>query len=167
MPERSRLHWIPLVAREEGSRLAPTVVAAGLWLFAAGTGCAIDEADRCPEGYVYQSDWKVCLVADSSPGTGGAPGQAAGGAAGAPNTALGTPCTGQGECGGAASYCLLNPFAPADPGMCTVEGCDQAACGGDHVCCDCDSVSLVDWPAPLCIPNGNDGQLLGVGCTCD
>jgi hypothetical protein len=160
------------------SRWAHAVLGLSLLL----VSCTVPENQRCPDGYEYRDDWKVCIRIPEEASTGGvagaagAGGSAANGAssAGAAGTAEGTPdevalgdaCFDQGDCGGSVDYCLLNPLTPDDPGICTIADCSAPACGGDYVCCDCDSVALVGWPAPLCIPNQQESQLTGLGCTC-
>lgn len=151
--------------------------------------CGISDKDRCSEGRVWSPQYKGCLDTEgvagaSSTGTGaggdetasvaGAPaignGNLAGAAAnGQTSSNLGATCRADTDCaGGVATSCLLNPQAPADPGMCTILDCDAAACGDAYDCCDCTKSSLLGstWPEPKCVPTANAPTLTGLSCTC-
>jgi hypothetical protein len=123
--------------------------------------CDIADEDRCPDGMVWVAQYKSCqLVSDGQdtddPGDGGADG---GGVSG-----MGEECMTDADCEEyEADYCALDPFAPDDPGYCTVYDCEPGACPGDYVCCDCTGVGL---EAPFCLQPADAEAAAGYGCTC-
>lgn len=142
------------------------------WALLLATACGIDESERCPEGYVWHSQYQGCLGPEPAGGAAGIAG-AAGDAAGAEANPgeLGASCREDGDCAtGPATTCLLDPTAPSDPGMCTIADCTAEDCGGtDYQCCDCTtSVALRGtWLLPVCAPSSRTRTLSGVGCSCE
>ena len=158
--------------------------------------CSMSESDRCSEGRVWSPEYNGCVEPNGtgggssaatggkspaggetgstslSAGTAGATAPNAPGAAGAPSTDgsnLGQTCRSDADCtSGVATSCLLNPQAPADPGMCTIVDCDAAACGEPFDCCACAQSPILSasWPKPKCVPTANTGVLIAIACTC-
>lgn len=146
------------------------------------TGCVVDDSDRCLDDAVWSEEERACIPkpvvsdtdttptgdsessvdttpADTNPGDSDTTdGEGSG---------LGENCTGDDSCATyQASYCLKDPMAPNDPGICSVPNCTASDCGADFACCDCTSSALVPWPTPVCAPAGDAGTLGSVGCTC-
>ena len=164
------------MSEQVGRNHVRTSLREGRWLvlvgaftgLSLGVGCSIDDDDRCADGFVWDDEFRVCL--EDAGGTGGSGGSDPGGGGSTGDPELGSSCVSDDDCDGAeddATYCLLDPRNPSDPGVCTIPDCTADACGDDYSCCDCGSVDLVDWPAPLCLLSDRSSQLEGIGCTCE
>ncbi len=158
--------------------------------FVAGGLCAcVTDSNRCFPGYEYTAQYDACLqIAAADAGdavTRAAATRAAATRAATPSppmprlptaaakgrgAGLGSACNGNGDCPGAASYCLKDPTAaPTDPGICSIPNCTAAACGSSYACCNCSAApnaDLMAWPAPVCVPSDNETTLVAFGCQC-
>jgi hypothetical protein len=137
-------------------------------------GCELSESDRCKGGLVWDEAVKLCRVqvvdSGDEPGTGDTSVPDAGPDAGEDTgedtsddaATFGTPCTGNEECLGEINFCLTNPLAPGDPGICTIENCTAGDCPEAYRCCDCSI-----WGAAVaCMPEENASTAAASGCTC-
>jgi hypothetical protein len=144
---------------------------------AGGLSACVTDSNRCFPGYEYTAQYDACLqiaVADAGSGDAGGDALAADAAAadggGEGGAGLGSACNGNGDCPGAASYCLKDPTAgPTDPGICSIPNCTATACGASYACCNCSAApnaDLMAWPAPVCVPSDNETTLVAFGCQC-
>lgn len=78
------------------------------------------------------------------------------------SSTFGTLCNGDEECSGEVDFCLFNPMAPNDPGMCTLENCKAEDCPDAFECCDCTSLKL----PTACVRETDASTLIMFGCTC-
>ena len=150
-----------------GKQSAGRLVIAALALFAVTGGCAFEDDERCPDGYQWNPDRNYCVMEEEIEEDGG-PGADSGSVECVENEAgldgLDQECFSDADCAGCtADYCLLNPMTPDDPGGCTLSGCESAGCGPDHLCCDCGSVTMIDWPVPLCLVESATQQVVDLG----
>lgn len=91
---------------------------------AAPLVACVTDADRCLPGFVYAPQYDACLSLggddagdDAASEAGAEPSDA--GAGGATDGGLGASCNSDGDCTGAASFCLKDPTAASTaPGMC-------------------------------------------------
>jgi len=113
------------------------VLAAG-WL-----GCGIEDSDRCPSGYVYESSVRLCQKAGVA-------------------LQQGEACSSSdNRCGLEASYCLADPAT--GNGYCTKTNCgQQSQCPAGYQCCDC---SAITYPV-LCARDEEATGALGSLCHC-
>ena len=174
-------HWRRFTdceSRRIGPMVRITHVVALLMVF----GCNVTDNERCSEGRVWSPQFNGCIdaVGGASGGTSAAGGKTVeggaseGGASQASGTSdttnnLGAACTKDDDCsGGIATFCLLSPSAPTDPGMCTISNCNAAACGTQLDCCDCSASPILKtvWPKPVCVPTSNVAAVTGIGCSC-
>ena len=148
----------------------------GAVLFIGLVACVTD-SNRCVPGLVYAPALKACVadndgsVDASTDATVASDGEATSeGGADAASSGLGTACGGDPECAGhRASYCLKNPSAPSDPGICTIPQCSAADCGADYACCDCGNASvdaLKSLPRGVCFPRAQVSAVQPIGCVC-
>ena len=88
-------------------------------LFILGSGCGIDDEERCKEGYEFVGE--TCLeIVDTEGG-------------------LGDPCNVDEEClDEEVDFCAKDPTQPDVPGVCTVKDClvDPDNCPGEYKCCN-------------------------------
>ncbi len=143
----------------------------GLATIAVATAaCGISDEDRCSDGQTYVAERGICQLPPVMPQDSGVVATSTQTDAGASGgSGLGTSCAADADCAGlSADYCLLNPQAPSDPGICTLQNCAAAAdCATPgFACCDCAGVALVSWPAALCVPDANATSVSGLGCSC-
>jgi hypothetical protein len=163
--------------------IADTMVRVGaIAILATLAACTVGEDERCSEGRVWSPEYRGCVAPDASaaaatgtvpvPVTDAGPGaalDAASDGASGQGSNLGAVCTSDADCAdGVAMSCLLNPQAPADPGVCTITHCNSAACGDSWDCCDCTASPVLSglWAASQCIPAANVSQLTALSCTC-
>ena len=125
--------------------------------------CDIADEDRCPEGFVYNTELYSCeLVDEDDTDTGVEPSDA--GSDGAAGEGWGEICTGQEDCSDyEADYCLVSPFASDGNGYCTIVGCSSEECAAGFSCCDCTSL---DWVV-ACIDDENAALAAQYGCECE
>lgn len=142
-------------------------------------GCVVDDADRCLGKYTWNAAQSACVpksdnidtdtinTVDTATTT-SSESEVEVSSDTQPEQGLGEVCNSDAECVGfEASYCMLNPMSPGDPGICTISDCDADVCGEDYTCCDCSSSAILNtWTLPLCIPNENVSNLTMAGCTC-
>lgn len=146
--------------------------------FAAALGGAacVTSDNRCLPGFHFVGTYNACMedpdaaddaASDASSGDASPSGDDGGDASA---SGLGASCDGDGDCAGKkASYCLKDPTAPNDPGVCSVPQCTASDCGSDYSCCDC-SAAVIDvlktWPHGVCIPRENVTGAQSYGCVC-
>ncbi|MBN2715382.1 MAG: hypothetical protein JXX14_05975 [Deltaproteobacteria bacterium] len=123
-------------------------VTIGFFMFALlHLGCSISDDERCEEGMFWDDQFKACIES--------------------PETGI-QGCYSHSDCTVAPlDYCLLDPTAPASPGMCTIDNCTAADCFIGSSCCDCSAVTFIGWTSPLCIPSDAAAQVTPLGCTCE
>jgi hypothetical protein len=130
--------------------------------FLVSFACTVDDDDRCPSGYYWVDDLKVCLERDEVSDAGGeeCPSDA--------GVGLGAECMDNESCACfVADFCQKNPLnPPEDPGACTISDCVPADCVSDYLCCDCTGTA-VPFAAPICVNEAIIDQLVGAGCTCE
>lgn len=134
--------------------------------------CTIADTDRCIEGYTYDPEVTSCRE-DEAPDT-GADGDGDGDVdldanvgpdahadTEDPDSGFGIPCTTNGnECDGYhADYCLLDPFKPSEPGICTRKDCKPGECPSGYQCCNI-VISVV------CLPDEGVAQAESMGGQC-
>jgi hypothetical protein len=165
------------IAARSGSLPARLAILAGL---ASSQAACVTDANKCLPGYSYDPAYDACLqnAAPSDGGTssreggegGGSASEGGGDAAASGDSGLGNACNADGDCAGAASFCLKDPTAaPTDPGICSIPGCTASACGSAYSCCDCTAAlvsALTAWPKNVCAPASNKSTLVQFGCTC-
>lgn len=142
-----------------------------------GAACVTSE-NRCVEGFEFVSTYKACVpVADASAtdassvdGAAADGGDGGDGGAAISASGLGDSCGGDPDCAGKkASYCLKDPLAPSDPGICSVPQCTATDCGEQHRCCDCGSAAVPElqaWPRGVCLPSDQVSTVQSFGCVC-
>jgi hypothetical protein len=135
-------------------------------------GCSLSDADRCPSGFVYQKDTKVCaLISDAAPAVvedaavatpavdaEPAPASEAGVSA---TSSFGAACTGNAECASAATnFCVMLPGSPG--GYCSKAQC-TTECPTGYQCCNCPAFSLV-----VCLKDADAAAAsAAMGCSCN
>ena len=83
-------------------------------------GCTIADEDRCPDGYEYRSDEKICYFIEDA-------GTEDDGGGGEPGEGFWKACENDDDCADTdASYCAL---IPGEEGNCTYRDCDTLADG--------------------------------------
>jgi hypothetical protein len=132
--------------------------------------CEISDADRCPDGYVYDAERRFCVVDPGGDGDTDADSDADSDADtdpdGGPPSGLGEACASQEECEGYdADYCAINPMTSV--GYCTIQDCEMGACPDGYQCCDCTSSGVLP-PGVACLTDSDATQASSVlgGCTC-
>jgi hypothetical protein len=134
--------------------MRPLWIAALLTIVSAA--CDIAPSERCSEGRKWSDQYQGCVAPEPAPVW----------------TDLGATCSVDGDCRGpTATSCLLDPTNTSAPGMCTIQNCSAAACGGtDFRCCDCTESQMLGsiWTAPVCVPSADVATLSTVAsCTCE
>lgn len=142
------------------------VFAAGCWLFLGG--CELNDSERCRNDLEWDSTVKLChaKASEDDTGTTGAVDSDetdAAGDAGDPSVPFGTPCTEDANCGGETDFCLINPLAPTEPGVCTRLNCGADDCpASTFQCCDCTSLGS----QVACVPEADVATAEMFGCSC-
>ncbi len=133
-------------------------------------GCTIADKDRCVAGYEWSEEFLSCLLVeedtDSETETESDTGDDDGGTDedASVEVGLGEECMGPGDCADfQADYCLTSPFAPSDPGYCTIQDCQASDCPSGWQCCDCTGLSWVQ----ACMDDDNATLAATYGCTCE
>ena len=157
-------------------RLVCLIVLCGLVNF----GCTMSDDDRCPKGFEYDSEKRVCILLEEETTDTGDTGDnddaGDGDAGGADNlSGLGKTCTTDAECKDSdAHYCLEDPTKDLGMDMdaeryCTVPDCSAGGCSSGYKCCDCSSfknsgqVHLKYWV--FCIQDEHTA-ILETFCSC-
>ena len=136
-------------------------------------GCDIADADRCADGYRYDSEINLCLLeenagidtdtASDSASDGGADG-------GGGQTGFGEPCESSEDCAEFdAFYCALPPAPLPGSGYCTIDNCATGGtCPERYQCCDCREATLAAIPKMAACAKNTDAAALNAvpGCTC-
>jgi hypothetical protein len=134
-------------------------------------GCSLSDADRCPSGFAYQKDTKVCaLIPDAAPAVSedAAPAPAidaeatpAGEAGVSAGPMFGDACTGNAECASSVTnFCVMLPGSPS--GYCSKAQC-TSECPSAYKCCNCPAFSLV-----VCLKDADAAAAsAAMGCTCN
>ena len=148
-------------------------------IVAITAGCTVDDDERCVDGYVWNDVEKACLlpidtsaaddtVSETVQGEDtGTSTDSSTGSDSEPEIGLGETCVDDNSCSGyQANYCLLDPSAPSNPGICTILNCTAGGCGGQFTCCDCAKSPFVTLPGPICAPNSNVADLSQALCEC-
>ena len=135
-----------------------------LWLFClAWFGCELSPSERCSGDLVWDEAVQLCHanpeVIDTETDTVGTDIEVDGGGDG---PTFGTTCTADEDCTGEVDFCLISPFAPNDPGVCTLENCSAEDCPDTFRCCDCSSLGL----QVACVPEEDAGMVQAFGCSC-
>ena len=117
-----------------------------------GIGCTLDDADRCPAGYVFASTSRTCIEANWCPegeiyddekaacvpdsnDTDAVPGDAGSGDGSAVDDGFLSGCEGHDACESyAADYCAIDP--DQTEGICTYQDCGPGTCPDGYQCCD-------------------------------
>ncbi len=145
------------------------------------TGCTIDDEDRCPGGYVYNTEYKACEEEDTSSGDADSDSDAdadadadtdvdADGGSGdggdEKESGLGEACEESADCEDyVADYCAVNPISGT--GYCTTKDCPaNGDCESGYVCCDCAGSAVL--PKEKACLTEEDATLAGGvgGCIC-
>lgn len=156
-------------------------------LSAAG-GCSMSEADRCPSGYFYVSELKVCCPdeddngnkidwnADTKQCVAAAPidtdtpdtptDTSTDLCFGGDPSGFGVECTVSTECeGNEANFCAVNPLTSA--GYCSITDCVAGCCPSGYECCDCGAATLIPQEV-ACLSNADaDMTEQYAQCTCE
>jgi len=126
------------------------------------SSCSISDADRCPSGYVYISEAKVCALAvDAAPSTlptttGDSGASSIGETV---EVSFGATCAVSTDCSSTtADYCLVLSGKPT--GYCTKSRC-TTDCPSGYSCCNC-SV----FAAPTCLAEADTAGVVAMGCSC-
>ncbi|MCP4675328.1 MAG: hypothetical protein GY854_07445 [Deltaproteobacteria bacterium] len=146
------------------------------------SSCAIDDDDRCPDGFVFLPEFKACekveddgdsdVDTSSSPpsttdaGADGTDGGEDGGGDEEKESGLGVECMKLEDCEEYLSdYCTYNDLLKT--GYCTTQDCPASGdCESGYLCCDCTGSSLL--PKEKACLTEADAKLAGdyAGCSC-
>jgi hypothetical protein len=147
-------------------------------------GACITSSELCPAGFLYSTQYGICLAVDAGAdadtdaseadpvaeaGTPEASATDASGdsAGGDGNTGFGIQCSSSSNCTGAANYCLVAPGGTG--GFCSITNCAAGECPSAYACCTCTSSalpSLQSYPPGVCVPSASEAQITALGCTC-
>lgn len=127
-----------------------------LWISLAVMACAIDDEDRCLDGYTYDPAVNQCRQDASAEACGTGPNVPAG---------LGEACSDDSGCtafAGAPKCQNQNPMAQA---YCTSVGCSPGGCPSCYQCCDCPAGKSA--PSTICLTDSDAGLAVQfAGCSC-
>lgn len=142
---------------------------ASICLLATGFlgSCTMSDQDRCPGGFVYQSQYRACAPTDAAPVQPDAAVAAptpevdatASEAAAASGPSFGSTCNAATDCTSASTdYCVKMPTSTA--GYCSKMNC-AADCPTDYKCCNCAAFGMV-----ACLKSADATQVAAYGCRC-
>jgi hypothetical protein len=126
-------------------------------------GCALDDSDRCVQGFVYHTESRTCIPVDTASEDSGMSQDGS-----IPN-GFGQPCVDDDACAAYdEDYCVIDPLTQTGK-YCSLTDCTPGGCPNGYSCCDC-TLTPLDIIAKIvvCLTTedasiaGNVGQ-----CNCD